>query len=76
MLKLELKATQNLIVLKILSIHTSHYFTLPPNNSQPNLFHNQLRDMFDSNDPLIAFADTIDLEEFDKSFEKYYSDNG
>lgn len=32
--------------------------------------------MLDSNDPLIALADTINWEEFDNSFEKYYSDNG
>jgi len=43
---------------------------------QPNLFHNQLRDMLDSNDPLVALADTINWEQFDDSFEKYYSDNG
>jgi IS5 family transposase len=45
-------------------------------NNQPNLFHNQLRDMLDSNDPLIALADTIDWELFDESFEKYYSEDG
>jgi IS5 family transposase len=45
-------------------------------NNQPNLFHNQLRDMLDSNDPLVALADTINWEQFDDSFEKYYSDNG
>jgi len=47
-----------------------------PKNTQPNLFHNQLRDMLDSNDPLVALADTINWEFFDDSFEKYYSDNG
>jgi IS5 family transposase len=47
-----------------------------PKNNQPNLFHNQLRDMLDSNDPLVALADTINWEAFDDSFEKYYSDNG
>ena len=47
-----------------------------PKNTQPNLFHNQLRDMLDSNDPLVALADTINWEAFDDSFEKYYSDNG
>jgi IS5 family transposase len=47
-----------------------------PKNTQPNLFHNQLRDMLDSNDPLVALADTINWEQFDNSFEKYYSDNG
>ncbi len=45
-------------------------------NTQPNLFHNQLRDMLDSNDPLIALADTINWEQFDASFEKYYSVDG
>jgi len=25
-----------------------------PKNTQPNLFHNQLLDMLDSNDPLVA----------------------
>jgi IS5 family transposase len=47
-----------------------------PKNTQPNLFHNQLRDMLDSNDPLVALADAINWEQFDNSFEKYYSDNG
>jgi len=32
--------------------------------------------MLDSNDPLIALADTIDWGQFDNSFKKYYSDNG
>jgi len=32
--------------------------------------------MLDSNDPLIALADTINWESFDKSFAKYYSDEG
>jgi len=32
--------------------------------------------MLDSNDPLVALADTIDWGQFDDSFEKYYSDNG
>ncbi len=32
--------------------------------------------MLDSNDPLVALADTINWELFDDSFEKYYSDNG
>ena len=32
--------------------------------------------MLDSNDPLIALADTIDWELFDESFEKYYSEDG
>ena len=47
-----------------------------PKDTQPNLFHNQLRDMLDSNDSLVALADTINWEQFDDSFEKYYSDNG
>ncbi|WP_281175036.1 IS5 family transposase [Sulfurovum lithotrophicum] len=45
-------------------------------NTQLNLFHSQLRDMLDSNDPLIALADIINWEFFDKSFAKYYSDEG
>ncbi len=32
--------------------------------------------MLDSNDPLIALADTIQWELFDKSFAKYYSEDG
>ena len=32
--------------------------------------------MLDSNDPLIALADTINWEQFDASFEKYYSVDG
>lgn len=32
--------------------------------------------MLDSNDPLIALADTIDWGEFNESFAKYYSDEG
>lgn len=47
-----------------------------PKNTQPNLVHNQLLDMLDSNDPLIALADSINWEQFDESFEKYYSNNG
>ena len=47
-----------------------------PKNTQPNLFYNQLRDMLDSNDPLIALADTINWELFNESFVKYYSDDG
>ena len=48
----------------------------PPKKHQPNLFHSQLRDMLDSNDPLVALADTIDWDIFDESFSKYYSDDG
>jgi len=47
-----------------------------PKNKQPNLFHSQLRDMLDSNDPLIALSDTVNWEFFDESFAKYYSDEG
>ena len=47
-----------------------------PKNKQPNLFHSQLRDMLDSNDPLIALADTINWEFFNDSFAKYYADEG
>ena len=32
--------------------------------------------MLDSHDSLVALADTINWEQFDDSFEKYYSDNG
>ena len=32
--------------------------------------------MLDSNDPLIALADTIHWEQFDQNFAKYYSDEG
>lgn len=45
-------------------------------NNQPNLFHSPLRDMLDSHDPLIVLADAVNWEEFDKSFAKYYSDEG
>ena len=45
-------------------------------NDQPNLFYSQLRDMLDSNDPLIALADTIDWSYFDNRFAKYYSNEG
>jgi IS5 family transposase len=45
-------------------------------NNQPNLFYNQLRDMLDSNDPLVALADTINWGKFDDSFAKYYSNEG
>jgi len=47
-----------------------------PKDTQPNLFHNQLRDMLDSHDPIVALADTINWAQFNDSFEKYYSDNG
>jgi len=32
--------------------------------------------MLDSNDPLIALADTINWDTFDASFAKYYSNEG
>ncbi len=48
----------------------------PPKNTQPNLFHNQLRDMLDSHNHLIALSDTINWELFDESFAKYYSEDG
>ena len=44
--------------------------------TQPNLFQPPLRDMLDSNDPLIALADTINWGMFDESFAQYYSDEG
>ena len=44
--------------------------------SQPNLFHNELRDMLDSQDPIITLADTINWGVFEESFEKYYSKEG
>lgn len=47
-----------------------------PKNTQPNLFHSQLRDMLDSHDPLVALAETINWGLFDDSFAKYYSDEG
>ncbi len=50
--------------------------TRSPKNKQPNLFHAQLRDMLDSNDPLISLADTINWEFFNESFAKYYADEG
>ena len=46
------------------------------NNKQLNLFQPQLRDMLDSNDPLIALADAIDWSYFEKEFAKYYSNEG
>lgn len=46
------------------------------NTTQKNLFYGSLMDMLDSNDPLIALADTIPWQIFDDEFEKYYSDEG
>ena len=48
----------------------------PKNSKQLNLFQPQLRDMLDSNDPLIALADAIDWSYFEKEFAKYYSNKG
>jgi len=45
----------------------------PSKNNQPNLFYSQLRDMLDSNDPLVALADSIDWSFFEQEFAKYYS---
>jgi len=39
-----------------------------PKNSVPNLFYSQLRDMFDSNDPLVALAGTINWDTFNDFF--------
>ena len=47
-----------------------------PKHTQPNLFYGQLRDMLDSNDPLIALADASDWDIFEESFAQYYSDEG
>ena len=47
-----------------------------PKNNQPNLFSSQLRDMLDSNDPLVVLAETINWHFFDESFAVYYSDEG
>ena len=44
--------------------------------SQANLFHNELRDMLDSKDPLIALADTLAWGIFEENFEQYYSKEG
>jgi len=54
------------------------YIMLPKSskNNQPNLFYSQLRDMLDTNDPLISLADTIKWDYFDKEFAKYYSKEG
>lgn len=47
-----------------------------PKNNQPNLFYSPLSEMLDMNDPLIALANTINWNVFDKEFEKYYSKEG
>ena len=33
-------------------------------------------DMLDSQDPLVALADTIDWSKYEKEFEKFYSKDG
>jgi len=45
-------------------------------NSQPNLCYPPLRDMLDSKDPLVALADVINWDLFEKEFAKYYSNEG
>jgi len=47
----------------------------PPTN-QPNLFYGSLMDLLDSNDPLIALANTINWETFERAFAVYYSNEG
>lgn len=47
-----------------------------PKTIQPSLFQSQLRDMLDSQDPLVALADTLPWEKYEASFEKYYSHEG
>ena len=39
-------------------------------NNQPNLFHNQLRDMLDSKYSLVSLANTIQWEHFNESFSR------
>ncbi|MEA1914895.1 MAG: IS5 family transposase [Campylobacterota bacterium] len=45
-------------------------------NNQLNLFHSPLSQILDMTDPLIALANTINWNIFDKEFEKYYSNEG
>jgi len=47
-----------------------------PKTIQPSLFQSQLRDMLDSQDPLVALADILPWEKYEASFEKYYSKEG
>jgi len=47
-----------------------------PQHNAPNLFYAPLRDMLDSNDPLVALAETIDWSFFEDAFAVYYSDKG
>ena len=48
----------------------------PPVHTQGNLFQSPLLDMLDTRDPLIALADAIDWGYFEKSFARYYSQEG
>jgi IS5 family transposase len=45
-------------------------------NPQPGLFQPLLRDMLDSQDPLIALADAIDWSFFEKEFALFYAEEG
>lgn len=47
---------------------TNKLLPASPKTNQPNLFYSSLRDMLDSNDPMIALADTIAWEVFEDSF--------
>ena len=49
---------------------------LPPQKPTSYLFYGSLMGLLDSSDPLIAFADTIEWEIFEKAFASYYSDEG
>lgn len=53
-------------------------FLLPAasKTNQPNLFQSSLRDMLDSNDPLVALAETIEWEFFEDSFASFYAECG
>jgi hypothetical protein len=41
---------------------------------QKNLFYGSLFDILDVNDSIIALADAIDWDRFEKEFASYYSD--
>lgn len=45
-------------------------------DNQRNLFYGSLMDMLDNHDPLIELSHEIPWQEFDKEFEKYYSEEG
>lgn len=45
------------------------------NHTQKNLFYGSLLDMLDSQDPLIALADTIDWQSIEKSLSVHYTHN-